>query len=366
MSKSERQTGADPVTSERSLPRREWLTAFAVGGVATATAALGYDSCQTRPRAVDSPELELGYIKAALKPLRAMNYVEEGKRQGLLSTDIQEALATDINDYLATSYQALVYSELVNALPDDLRESEDVQNDIAEMSPVLDQAVADAYFVIGMADDEIKTEIDRELRENPDLLMDMAAGLDEEGGRRGLGMRGRLQLRRASSHLSARLRVQSTDELVADLTDKITRIAERSGTREDDDRNFEVSLAARRMLAQYDDPVVSTPPPPPPGGGTKLEYPAAPPPLYGEQRREIERLERKAKRLTRASRGLAGLGGGLLIIGGVAFAVGGGAGGIAAMCIGGLALLMALFILAAAARRRRQLEEAKSGSTTGQ
>jgi hypothetical protein len=50
----------------------------------------------------------------------------------------------------------------------------------------------------------------------------------------------------------------------------------------------------------------------------------------------------------------------------VAFAVGGVAGGIAAMCIGGLALLMALFILAAAARRRRQLEEAKSGSTTGQ
>jgi hypothetical protein len=357
MSKSERQTEADPATPERSLPRREWLTAFAVGGVATATVALGYESCQTRPRAADSPELELGYIKAALKPLRETDYVAEGKRQGLLSKDIQEALATDINEYLATSYQALVYSELVNALPDDLRESEEVQNDIAEMSPVLDQAVADAYFVIGMADDEIKTEIDRELRENPDLLMDMAAGLDEEGGRHGLGIRGRLRLRRASSQLSARLHVQSTNELVTDLTDKITRISERNDVQQGPDTHFGVSLAARRMLSLNDDILV---PPPSP------KYPTAPPPITDERSRELERLERKAKRLTRASRGLAGLGGGLLIVGGVAFAVGGGAGGIAAMCIGGLALLMALFILAAAARRRRQLEEAKSESPTGQ
>lgn len=363
MSESKRKTPDDPISSEHCLPRREWLTAFAAGGLAAATAALPrYSSGQTLPRAANSPKLELRYIKNAIKPLRTRNYVEEAQRQGILDNGIDDALTADINQFLGTTYQAQVYSELVNALPDDVRSSDEVQADIADMSPVLDQAVADAYFVIGMADDDIKKEIDRELRKNPGVLMDMAAGLDEEGAAHGMGIRGRLRLRRASSQLSARLRVQSTDEVVTDLTDKIARISERNGARRRHATNFEVSSAARRMLSlEVEDPFA----PAPPEVETKLEYPAAPP-VSDERRREIERLEHKAKRLTRASRGLAGTGGGLLIVGGIAFGVSGGLGGAFVMCVGGLALLLALFVLAAAARRRRQLEEAKSESTTGQ
>jgi len=365
MSSSESKTEADPISPEHSLGRREWLTAFAAGGIAAATAALPrYGSGQTLPRAADSPALELRYIKAAIKPLRARNYVEEGKRQGILDKGIDDALAADINQFLETNYQALVYSELVNALPDEVRNSDEVETDIKKMSPVLDQAVADAYFIIGMADDDIKREIDRELRENPDILMDMAADLDEEGASHGMGIRGRLRLRRASSQLSARLRVQSTDEVVTDLTDKITRIGERNGHQRRGGKNFEVSLAARRM-ASLDENGLGTPAPPPRPPEVETS-PPSPTERSPEQRREIERLERKAKRLTRASRGLAGTGGGLLIAGGVAFGVTGGVGGIVALCLGGLALLLALFVLAAAARRRRQLEEAKARSTTGQ
>ncbi|MBW2189966.1 MAG: hypothetical protein JRG93_10335 [Deltaproteobacteria bacterium] len=369
VSKSDPKSEADPIPPARSLPRREWLAAFAAGGVVTATGALGYSSCETRPRSADSPELELGYIKAAIKPLRERDYVADAKRQGLLREDIQEALAGDINEYMATSYQALVYSELVNALPDDLRESEAIQNDIAEMSPVLDQAVADSYFVVGMADDQIKAEIDRELRENPDVLMDMASGLDEEGARHGMGMHGRLRLRRASADLSSRLRVQSADEIITDLTDKITRVAERNGAQDHDNANFEVSPATRRMLAQYADPLGSTPPHP---GPTEVETSPpstteSPSSAEAESRRELKRLERKARRLTRASRGLAGTGGALLIVGGIAYGVTASVGALVPFCLAGLALLLALFILIAAARRRRQLEEAKAGaeSTTG-
>jgi hypothetical protein len=231
------------------------------------------------------------------------------------------------------------------------------------MSPVLDQAVADAYFVIGMADDDLKKDIDRELKENPDLLMDMAAGLDEEGAGYGMGIRGRLRLRRASSQLSARLRVQSTDEVVTDLTDKITRIGERNGTSGRHATNFQVSSAARRMVSLDDDPISPAPSPRPPDSETS---PASPTDLSLAQRREVQRLERKAKGLTRASRALAGTGGALLIAGGIALGVTGGLGGAFVMCVGGLALLLALFVLAAAARRRRELEEAKAGSTTDQ
>lgn len=351
MSKSEPDTEAEPVTSEHSLPRREWLTAFAAGGIAAVTAALPrYASGQRGPRPADSPELELRYIKDAVKPLDGRNYVEEAKQQGILDGGVNGQLEADINQFLGTTYQAFVYSELVNALPDEVRGSKEVQTDMAKMSPVLDQAVADAYFVIGMADDELKNDIDRELKRKPDLLMDMAAGLDEEGGRHGMGIHGRVRLRRASSQLSARLRLQSTDEVMTDLTDKVSRISERNGVPRR--TNFEVSLAARRIVGQYEDPFASTPAPQP---APVVETDSQ------RRRREIAHLERKAKSLTRASRGLAGAGGGLLIVGGVALGVGGFAGAFV-MCIGGFLLLIALFVLAAAARRRRQLEEAKAGA----
>jgi hypothetical protein len=365
MSKPERQTESDAIPSELSIARREWLTTFAVAGVAAATAAIPkYASSQTRPHAANSPELELRHIKTALEPLRAANYVEEGQRRGILDTDIDDALATDINQFLGTTYQALVYSELVNALPDDVRSSNEVQTDIAEMSPVLDQALADAYFVVEAADDDIKHEIDRELRQNPDLLMDMAADLDSEGAEHGMGIYGRVRLRRASSHLSARLRMQSTHELVADVSDKINRIAERNEAKRGDGTHVEVSLGARRMLAQYDDPIVSTPSPAPLDPVVEPSSPQRAEPTASG--REQRRLERKARRLKRASIGLAGAGAGLLIAGGVAYGVTAATGALVPITFGALAILLALFLLAAAVRRRKQAKEAQSKSTTAQ
>ncbi|MGB8222130.1 MAG: hypothetical protein WCF10_06060 [Polyangiales bacterium] len=355
MSKSQKQTETDPISSELSLARREWLTTFAVGGFAAAAATLPkYASSQGRPPAADSPELELRHIKAALDPLRATNFVEEGKRQGILDLDIDDGLAADINQFLGTTYQALVYAELVNQLPDEVRQSEEVQTDIAEMSPLLDQALADAYFVVGTADDGLKADIDRELRDNPDLLMDMAANLDEEGARHGMGIHGRLRLRRASAHMSARLRMQSTNELVADVTDKITRISERNQGEDGDGKQVQVSLAAVRMMDFEDVPSVSITPAP------GMELSTATP----EPSRESKRLERQARRLRRASLGLAGTGAGLLIAGGVALGVTGAIGWAVPITFGALAILLALFILGAAVRRRKQAKEALSKSTT--
>jgi hypothetical protein len=374
MSDVKKQAEGEPSPSDRTLPRREWITAFTVGGVAAAGATLGIDSCDTVPRAADSPELELRYIKAAVEPLSKTDYVAKAKRQGLLSEDIQEALSADVNEYLATTYQALVYSELITALPEDLRESEEVQADIAAMSPVLDQAVADAYFIVGTADDEIKQQIDREVREDPDVLMDMASLLDRDGAKQGMGIRGRLRLRRASRQLSSRLRMQSAEEVISDLTDQITRYAERNEARTSSDASFEVSMASRRMLAAYQEPTSAVerwhpeafvePEPPTEDEGAEVDAEAQRQTAQAEEelkrRQRVARLTQKEKSLTRASRGLAGAGGGLLIAGGIAFGVTGGIGGAVLMCIGGFLLLIALFVLAARTRRRRQLEEEKA------
>ncbi len=374
MSDSKKQTEREPTSSNRTLPRREWLTAFAVGGVAATSATLGYESCETVPRAADSPELELDYIKAAIEPLSKTDYVAEAKRRGLFSEDIHEALTADINEYFSTAYQALVYSELINTLPENLRETEAVQSDIAAMSSVLDQAVADAYFIVGTADDEIKKQIDREVREDPDVFMDMASFLDRDGARHGMGMRGRLRLRRASRQLSSRLRMQSTDEVMTDLTDQITRYAERNGARTQSDTSFQVSTAARRMLAAYQEPasaierwhpeafVDPLQPVEPEAGEADAgsEKQSAQTEQDLERDRRIAELAQNEQSLTRASRGLAGAGGGLLIAGGIAFGVTGGIGGAVAMCIGGFLLLIALFVVAARTRRRRQLEEEKA------
>lgn len=374
MSDVKKQADGEPSPSDRTLPRREWITAFTVGGVVAAGATLGIDSCETVPRAADSPELELRYIKDAVEPLRKTDYVTEAKRQGLLSKDIHEALTADMNEYLATTYQALVYSELVNALPEELRESEEVQADIAAMSPVLDQAVADAYFIVGTADDEIKKQIDREVREDPGVLMDMASLLDRDGAKQGMGIRGRLRLRRASRQLSSRLRMQSADEVITDLTDQITRYAQRNETRTSSDASFEVSMASRRMLAAYQEPTSAVekwhpeafkdPSHPAEDGGAEADAGAQRQSAETEEelkrRQRIEHLTQKEKSLTRASRGLAGAGGGLLIAGGIAFGVTGGIGGAVLMCIGGFLLLIALFVVAARTRRRKQLEEEKA------
>lgn len=367
MSDSKEPNEGEETSSGRTLPRREWLTAFTVGGVAAASVTLGYESCETVPRAADSPELELDYIKAAIEPLNKTDYVAEAKRQGLLSEDIHEALTADINEYLSTTYQALVYSELINAMPENLRETEAVQSDIAAMSPVLDQAVADAYFIVGTADDETKKQIDREVREDPDVLMDMASLLDRDGARHGLGMRGRLRLRRASRQLSSRLRMQSTDQVISELTDQITRYAERNGARTKSDTSFEVSSAARRMLAAYQEPSSSLERSHPeafvdPLQPEKADSGEANPESAQEPKTSprIAELSRKEQSLTRASRGLAGAGGGLLIAGGIAFGVTGGIGGAVLMCLGGFLLLIALFVLGARTRRRNQLEEEKA------
>jgi hypothetical protein len=159
--------------------------------------------------------------------------------------------------------------------------------------------------------------------------------------------------------------MQSTNEVVTDVTDKITRIAERNGVKEGDGRHFEVSSAARGMVSLHDDPITSVPSPPPPVVEPSTGY-VPPPPPDEERPREIARLERKAKRLTRASIGLAGTGAGLLIIGGVVYGATAAVGPLVPITFGALAILLALFILGAAVRRRRELEEAKSHSTTGQ
>ena len=373
MSDSKKQPEGKPPSSSRTLPRREWLTAFTVGGVAAAGATLGIDTCETVPRAADSPELELGYIKTAVEPLSKKDYVAEAKQREIIGQEIHEALAADINEYLSTTYQALVYSELINALPEHLRETEEVQSDIVAMSPVLDQAVADAYFIAGTADDEIKKQIDREVREDPDVLMDMASFLDKGGASHGMGLRGRLRLRRASRQLSARLRMQSTDEVITELTDQITRYAERNEARTPSDTGFEVSLASRRMLAAYQEPTSAVerwhpeafvdPSQPATEGGETAEADAESAKKSAQEeldrRRRITELTRKEKSLTRASRGLAGAGGALLLGGGIAFGVTGGIGGAVLLCIGGFLLLIALFVVAARTRRRKQLEEAK-------
>ncbi len=374
MSDSDKKPEGSSDSSSRRLPRREWLTGFAAGGFVTAGAAIGYESCKLSPRASDSAEFELAYIKSAIEPLRDGDHVAEGKRQGVLTDEVQGELAADINEYLSTTYQALVYSELVNALPDSLHKSDELQRDIAVMSPVLDQAVADAYYVIGMADDDVKALIDREVRENPDVLMDMSSGLDKDGARHGMGIRGRLRLRRASRQLSSRLRMQSANEVIADLTEQLTRVSERNAGRLDGDTGFEVSAAAKRMWTAYDEPVRGVEKWHPEAYQDPLEPEVEP--ASGddsttrelgdeeekaledlEKRRRLKRLEQKEKALTGASRGLAGAGAGLLIVGGIVVGVSGGIGGAVAMCIGGFLLLIALFVLAARTRRRRQLEE---------
>mgnify|MGYP001815075556 CR=1 FL=1 len=381
MSDAKKSSEADSDSSKRILPRREWLTGFADGGVVTAGAGLGYESCEVAPSSAGSAELELKYIQAAVEPLRDGDHVAEGKRQGLLSEEIQGELAADVNEYLSTTYQALVYSELVNALPESLRKSEEVQSDIAAMSPVMDQAIADAYYVIGMADDEVKALVDREIRENPDVLMDMSSGLDKDSARHGMGMRGRLRLRRASRQLSSRLRMQSAKEVIADLTEQLTRVSERNAAQAQGGTELEFSSAARRMWAAYQEPVhgvekwhpeaYQDPNQPEPASGEEPagqlgdEEEKGSEALEPEQRRNLARLEQKEKSLTRASRGLAGAGAGLLLAGGIALGVTGGVGGMVAMCIGGFLLLIALFVLAARTRRRRQLEEERERLNSG-
>ena len=97
MSESDEKTETEGKGEDkRKLPRREWLAGFAAGGVVTAGAALGYESCQVKPRVAYAPDLELSYVKSAIGPLQTTDFVSEGQRRGLLETGIQKGLADDI------------------------------------------------------------------------------------------------------------------------------------------------------------------------------------------------------------------------------------------------------------------------------
>lgn len=368
MSESEEKSESEAKGEKKqTLPRRDWLAGFAAGGVVTAGAALGYESCQVQPSVAYAPDLELGYIKSAVNPMRSMDFVSEGQRRGLLDQEIPKDLAGDINEYLSTTYQAFVYSELVNALPRDLRESDEVQSDIAAMSPVLDQAVADAYYVIGTSDEATRKLMDEELRENPDALMDLASDLDDDGSERGLGIRGRIRLRRASRQLSARLKMQSADELLTEITDQMTKYSERNSAG-NTDTGFGVSGATERMVAAYqgslppwdDAPERTARGAADTSGKTKDQEErteAEGSYLKRGSYAELDRLKQKEKGLKRGAAGLAGAGAGLMIIGGITYAATAAVGGLVPICIGGFLLLLSLFVAAALARRRRQVRE---------
>jgi hypothetical protein len=168
--------------------------------------------------------------------------------------------------------------------------------------------------------------------------------------------------------------MQSANEVIAELTDQLTKVSERNTARSEGDTGFEVSSAAKRMWAAYQEPVRGVekwhpeayadpmhpepaPEPEPAAGDLGSAEEKAFDDLERQQRASLTRLEQKEQALTRASRGLAGAGAGLLIGGGIGFAVSGGVGGMVAMCIGGFLLLIALFVLAARTRRRKELEE---------
>lgn len=344
------------------LERRSFLRAMALGGAALSSGGVtgcvrsALQPAPSGPVAPERAEREAARVADALVQLDTQ--MDEGRH-------LYTADGFGVDDgFSPRALRALTYTGLVLDLPEEVRHSEPLVHLGSQMEEELDQTMMDALWVLAHSGNDARERFDHVVRNDPGFVMGYAEQLDLGGAQQGLARGSRMRLRRVATEISSRLRVQSVDTMLSDVTSKMTRVMEVSG-KQVAQKRLAVTQATLEIFAM-------------PQSATALTAPArttphAPPQTTSNELRRIpvsrsdqrlldysvEHWDRRFRRRRTTTATLVG--GGALSLGiGLAIVAGGSFGGLPLVTIGGVALLLSLVIggLTLRARRnvRRRLE----------
>jgi len=334
----------DGGVSGEGLERRGFLRAMALGGAALSSG--GVSGCvgstlQPAPVSLERAVREAERVAGALVQLDT----RLAGRRGVYSP---QGFGVD-DAFSPRALRALTYTGLVLDLPQEVRRSAPLVALGGQLEAELDQTVMDALWVLAHSGQDARERLDRAVRNHPGFVMDFVERLDLGAAEQGLATGSRLRLRRVAAEINSRLRVESVDSLMTDVTSKMARVVEVSGS-EAAHKRLAVTQATLEMFAATE-------------GAGELSGAGVPPSARvmlspADERLlrfSVEHMDRRHRRRRSTAIGMAGIGAVTLGIGVAAVAATGELGGAAVITIGSILLVLSLVVGAMAARARRQL-----------
>lgn len=330
----------DPAGEE--LERRGFLRTMALGGAAISGGGLvGCVGSAVRPAPVsdDVARLEAARVDSALERLDTRLAARRGE-------PVVQGFGLD-DPFTPRALRAMTYAGLVLDLPDPIRHSQPIIELNAKLEGELDQTMMDSLWVVAYSGQDARERLDRAVRNHPNFIMDYVETLDLGGAEQGLATGSRLRLRRVATEIGSRLRVESADALLTDLTSKMTRVMGASGS-DVAYKRLAVTRATQAIFAEAADPFETA---------SELAAPGEVPQTRSDERLlrySVDTLDRRFRRRRTTALTLVGIGAISLGVG-LGVALGGALGGLFGVTVGIVSLVMSLIMGGLTIRARRQL-----------
>lgn len=330
------------------MDRRQFLRA-GVGSLAATSVAQAAQTEQTAlpPRSADEIDRKLRKLRAQLGQVQSGDAPWGRSHAANPDAYVRDRVLHD-SQLTRSAMRTLLLTSAVGEFSEEERATEPVRQLLTEQSAEADFALYGTIERLQRASAEEQAFVRQQLRDEPDLALDVIEAIDREAGSLGIATERRQHLRQIATHLTWRLRHQPLDAVLDEHVQKTLRLASKAPpVPADYTPNKEWGhrlVALREHLLQDDPPTTDTPDP---TAGTTTEAEAA------------EAL--KANQLM-ATRGyvMIGTGTALLALGIPVVVLAAAAGGLIGIILGAVAitagaiLLITGIIFAAIAARRKK------------
>lgn len=125
--------------------------------------------------------------------------------------------------------EALVVADVARSVPSNVRVPTLLAERLQPELPTLARCATSYHALLSQTPPAVRRNVDRQLRNAPDTAMQLAEWIDARAATTGVGGESRVRLRQLATHVTARVRRQSTDALIDDTVAKIGLVFERSG-----------------------------------------------------------------------------------------------------------------------------------------
>ncbi|MCB9594341.1 MAG: hypothetical protein H6719_16540 [Sandaracinaceae bacterium] len=195
--------------------RRDFLETTAwgtvLGSLASGGALAGCGGAQHTLPNRDADRL-LGRLERGLEALRS-------------SSTSGEASSDDaFGELIRLGVQALTVADVARSIPPDVAVPRPLAEAVIRELPTLDRCVMTYSTLIAGAPRETRRNIDRRVREEPDLVMRIAEHIDARAAEHEISHESRLRLRQITTNVNRRMQRQSVGALADETVAKVERV----------------------------------------------------------------------------------------------------------------------------------------------